>query len=434
MPYGGCLDENNKWIKLGEIVPWERLNQLHVKYFKPQRKGKDFRLMMGLMIGGMVKQLSDREKLNYFYDSPYFQYFCGMETFVTPTKKKIVHPSLISKWRKRLGPQYYAEFESEVTKVLIKLKVIKTTELMLDATVFESNITYPNDVKLMNTVREWCCKQILELKNTIDPQRHIRTYRRTAKKLFLIFQKKKRKSKKLIQKSKKQMAQYLDRNIKQMQSLIEECRYKGMLKYSLMESLNLDGLQKHLDTGKQIYAQQMEMIEQKVNTIKDRIVSFHEPHIRPIVRGKEKAVAEFGAKFHLAHVDGFAFTDKLDFKAFSEKKELHDSLKKHEERFGKPPKKTLIDDGYSSRENREILTKKNIEHSLKHIGKPPRDPKQKSLKRKLRKKRSEVEGLIGHLKDHWTLRKIIYKGESGAHIQTHLAIGCHNLVKALAKA
>lgn len=432
-PYGGQLDDNNIWIRLSKVVPWERLNELYNEHFKPKRRGKlkDFRLMMGLMIGGMVKGLSDREKLNYFYENPYFQYFCGMDTFVTPTKKKVVHPSLLSKWRCRLGPDYYAGFEEAVTKVLRELKVIKTDELMLDATVFESNITYPNDVKLMNTVREWCCKHILELKNRIDPTRHVRTYRRKAKQLHLNFQKKKKKSRKLIQKSKKQMAQYMNRNIKQLDALINEYIEKGCHKKDLLSACWLAELQTHIKTGKQIYEQQWEMIKTKTHTVKDRIVSFHEPQVRPIVQGKEKAAAEFGPKAHLSYVDGFVFMDKLSFNAFSEKKELLPSLTMHHDRFGALPKRTLIDDGYSSRDNRTLLNERDIQHSLKHIGKP--SPKQNAVKRALRKKRSEIEGAIGHIKIHWSLKTIIYKGAQGAPIQTHLAIGCHNLMKALTR-
>ena len=48
--------------------------------------------------------------------------------------------------------------------------------------------------------------------------------------------------------------------------------------------------------------------------------------------------AEFGVKAQVSHVDGFAFTDKLSFDPFSEKKELENSINKHEDRFGRPPK------------------------------------------------------------------------------------------------
>ena len=200
-----------------------------------------------------------------------------------------------------------------------------------------------------------------------------------------------------------------------------------------MESFAIDGIHKRLKTGWEIYAQQSEMIQKKINSIPERIVSFHQPQIRPIVRGKENKSVEFGPKAHLSWVSGFAFNDRLSFSAFNEKKELQNSIEKHKDRFGVYPKTVLIDDGYSSRENREFLKEKEITHSLKIIGKPSKDPQIRYLKKRLRKKLSEIEGTIGTLKQSWTLSKLIYTIKDGEQIQVSLAYGSHNLVKALAR-
>ncbi len=435
MPYGGIIDDDNFWIQLCKLMPWEKLKILYEKHFRPRRRNgaKDYRLMMGLLIGKTIQDMSDRKILRYFYENPYFQYFCGMDTFTTPKSKKVLHASTLSKWRSRLGKDYFEAFEIEVQKILIRHKLVDPKTVMLDASVFESNIVYPNDVKLMNCVREWSCKMILEIKNKINPKDRIRTYRRVAKKLYLNFAKKKKKSKKMIAKTKKQMAQFLFRNMIQLETLIQKYRQLGKSCFDIFEGLAVDGIAQKLETGWQIYHQQIEMIQKKINRIPNRIVSFHQPQVRPILRGKENKSVEFGPKVHLSWVSGFAFIDKLSFSAFNEKKYLEDSIEKHKIRFGVYPKTALIDDGYSSRENREFLKEKNVTHSLKTIGKPPNDPKLRYLNRKLRKKRSEIEGLIGTLKQHWTLSKIIYTIKDGEQIQTSLAFGCHNLVKAMAR-
>ncbi|MCK9927464.1 IS5/IS1182 family transposase, partial [Frankia sp. Mgl5] len=46
----------------------------------------------------------------------------------------------------------------------------------------------------------------------------------------------------------------------------------------------------------ELYRQQLEMYSKRTHQIEDRIVSIHQPHVRPIVRGKAKARVEFGAK------------------------------------------------------------------------------------------------------------------------------------------
>ena len=105
-----------------------------------------------------------------------------------------------------------------------KKGLIKGKKLILDATVFPANITHPNDVKLLNTVREYLCKTILDVKNSIDATRNVRTYKRVARKVYLTFQKTKRKTKTFIRKKRKKMIQYVNRNIKQLDILLAEAR------------------------------------------------------------------------------------------------------------------------------------------------------------------------------------------------------------------
>ena len=99
--------------------------------------------------------------------------------------------------------------------------MIKGHRLLLDATVFPANITYPSDVKLLNSVRDYLCKTILEVKNGLNSSQKSRSYRRVGRKLFLNFQKKKRKTKQVITKTRKQMIQYVKRNISQLDNLLK---------------------------------------------------------------------------------------------------------------------------------------------------------------------------------------------------------------------
>ena len=45
-----------------------------------------------------------------------------------------------------------------------------------------------------------------------------------------------------------------------------------------------------------VYSQQEEMYRTKSHRCDDRIVSIHQPHVRPIIRGKLNKLVEFGAK------------------------------------------------------------------------------------------------------------------------------------------
>ena len=168
-PYSGQIDQNNRWIKLAELVPWTEMDRLYRKCFDERKQFviKGSRLILGLFLGQMLLQLSDRQILDMFHENPYFQYFCGQEIFCVKQEKEngkakgMIHHSLLSKRRKKLGKEYVIQFEKEVLSVLKAKGLIKGQKLILDATVFPVKMTYRNDVKLLNTVREYVCKTIL---------------------------------------------------------------------------------------------------------------------------------------------------------------------------------------------------------------------------------------------------------------------------------
>lgn len=438
MPYGGKLDEDNRWIRLSNLVPWDNLVALHDSYFDDKRMGvvKSGRLMIGLLIGKVKLKLSDEEILNYFYENPYFQYFCGYDNFITK-ESKIMDSSLLTKRRNKLGEEYFLKFEEEILGILKEHKLIKGKELLLDATVVESKIEYPNDVKLLNCVRNYCVDKIFSLKKTLKLEEKVRTYKRVAKKVYLNFAKKKKKSHKIIRSTTRQMLGFTRRNIKQLESIITKAQEKlssNNFRLGIIEEASLKGLIKEIEnklvTAKEIYHQQHGKYQARINQIKDRIVSFDQPFIRPILRGKEgNKKVEFGAKAHISSSEGYAFSNKVEHRAFSEKVELEDSLDQHQKRFDRIPKKALLDDAYSSLENKALLKKYNIKHSLKNQGKTT--DKQRLQKRKLRKERSKVEGVIGNLKKDYTLNKIVLKNKEGAQIQTSLAMGTFNMFRVL---
>ena len=144
MPYGGKIDENNRWIKMADLVPWDVMAVIYAQYFDSKKLGlvKKNRLILGLLIGQVLLNMSDREIVAYFHENPYFQYFCGYDHFVPKMgNKTVIHNSLLSKRRKRLGKEYVQAFEREVLAVLKKSELVTGEQLMLDATVVPSNIT-----------------------------------------------------------------------------------------------------------------------------------------------------------------------------------------------------------------------------------------------------------------------------------------------------
>ena len=97
------------------------------------------------------------------------------------------------------------------------------------------------------------------------------------------------------------------------------------------------------------------MATTKGRKVANRIVSFHWPEIRPMVRGKEETCIEFEPKAHVALVDGYALLDHAQFDSFHEGIRLEESLNKHLDRFDLLPTIVLADQLYSNRDNRALL-------------------------------------------------------------------------------
>jgi transposase, IS5 family len=432
-PYAGQIDKNNRWIQLAELVPWYEMDVIYRKYFDEgkQRVIKKSRLILGLLLGQMIVELGDRAILEYFHENPYFQYFCGQDTFVAKTETAIIHHSLLSKRRKRLGKAYVAKFEKEVLEVLKEKGLVTGKKLILDATIFPANIAYPNDVKLLNTVREYICKTILDVKNTYDPQGRIRTFRRLGRKLYLNFQKTKRKSKSFIRRTRNKMIRYVRRNIQQLEQVLDkEIELKAWQKKQIQAQLAI---------AKEVLAQQVHMATTRGRQVANRIVSFHWPEIRPMVRGKEGKAVEFGPKAHVALVDGYAFLDHAQYDAFHEGIQLESCLKKHEDRFEQLPNIVLADQLYANRVNRRLLEEKHIPHSFKRIGRPPNDsPEDKQKQRRAFNKkqgqRNPVEATFGHLKQRFNLDKIKWRISGGETMQIQLGLIAFNLHSAISRA
>lgn len=424
MPYGGKLNLENRWIKLSKQIPWEKLERVYKGYFSNiGRPGTDCRLMISLLIVKHIGNLSDEGVVEYFYENPYVQYLCGYESLVV---KKIIDVSTLTKIRKRLGVKFLKKFEEEVINLLLEKKLIKLGELIVDATVCPANIKYPTDTGLLEEGREKIVKMIKNILKKIGIKKKIRTYCRTARKVYMKFQKKGKKRKKEIRGIKKQMLQFLRRNLKQIEWLIEEMKKRGEKLEKKMEE--------KYEVVKKMFKQQEEMYKKKTKQIKNRIVSLHKPEIRPIVRGKAGKEVEFGPKISVSVVEGYGFLDKYSTDAYHEGKELRTSIKKYGERFKKKPKAVIGDKAYGTRENRKLVKQEGIRMSVKKLGKKSEKSKiQERWVKKKQKERNRVEGLIGTLKTKYGLDRLKYKIVDGEELNIRLGMLAMNLDKMLVR-
>ena len=143
------------------------------------------------------------------------------------------------------------------------------------------------------------------------------------------------------------------------------------------------------------------MYVNKTHSVEHRIVSIHQPHIRPIVRGKNNADVEFGAKIQVSLIDGISFLDKLSWDAFNEGSFMKDYVEHYRRRFGFYPQEVLADKIYCTRVNRTLLKELNIKLIAKPLGRPPAVPIHLSPG-----ERNPIEGKFGQAKTAYGLNRI----------------------------
>ena len=154
------------------------------------------------------------------------------------------------------------------------------------------------------------------------------------------------------------------------------------------------------------------MYDKRVNSIKDRIVSISQPHVRPIIRGKTSSPTEFGAKISLSLVEGYTRLEELSWDNYNESLTLIDHLKRYRERYGCYPETIQVDSIYRTMANRAFCKKHGIRISGHPLGGPPKAVKSndnlKQEKQDIRE-RVAIEGKIGEGKRRYGLSRIMAK-------------------------
>jgi hypothetical protein len=267
-------------------------------------------------------------------------------------------------------------------------------KMIIDATVCPQDIAYPTDLNLLNDARKKSEELIDFLYVPAVHGKKPRTYRRKARRLYLAEAQKKNSTSKAIRKANGKQLCFLRRDIGIIHRLLS--------KYSMIP---FDEVQsKYFLVIQTLFNQQWEMHKNHLRSIERRIVSIHQPHVRPIVRGKRNAKVEFGAKIQVSLMNGFAFLDDLDWEAFNEGSRLMASVEKYKTRLGYYPAEVLADKIYCTRENRKLLKELGIKMRAKPLGRPSACPAVEDHVRP--GERNPIEGVFGQGKTAYGMNRI----------------------------
>jgi len=419
-PFAQKLQAQNRWVVLAQRIPWDDIVSVYDKQMRNRETGASHingRVIIGCIVIKHMCNLSDEETLLQIQENMYMQYFIGYSGFSTEAP---FDSSLFVEIRKRLGLEQINAINEKIFQLSNTVtkkdppnnspnktnndsseqdQVAKVDckehegRLLMDATACPQDIAYPTDLNVLNDSREKS-EQIIDIlyDKKLHGETKPRTYREDARTWYLKTAQKKSKSKNEIRIALGKQLRFLKRNIKNIYRLLDA-----------YDQIPLDRQSyKYLLVIQETYRQQREMRQNKVHSIDNRIVSIHQPHIRPIVRGKVKAKVEFGSKIQLSLVKGYAFLDHLGWEAFNEGILLMDSVEQYKRRNGFWPQEVLADKIYCNRENRRRLKELGIRLKAKPLGRPSAV----NTERLRPGERNPIEGKFGQAKTKYGLDRI----------------------------
>jgi hypothetical protein len=447
-PFQVKLGKGNRWVLLGDSLPWDGLASIYYRTMSSDMGAPaiDARVVIGAMIIKHKLKLDDRETIETIRENMYMQYFLGLMEY---SYEDVFDRSLFTTLRYRLGADKFdamtrqiilrSEGKEEAAKkdlddhsndiTISKLdkgdkNVSLPTEqgsteieskepvteqrpkenkgiLIVDATVADQMIAYPTDLGLLSRSREESERLIDELCKVLVINDKPRTYRRLARKRYLNVAKKKNKSNNEIRKAVGQQLRYLSRNIKSIDKLLDKVPDMSFpLEYRD---------QRIFWAIQHIHDQQFKMYNEHSHSVDNRIVNIYQPYVRPIVRGKDKAKVEFGAKLGVSIQNGYARINTLSWEAYNEGSDLKKQVEAYKKLNDCYPKVVITDKIYGTRENRQWLKELDIRYSGKPLGRPSAKQQTQYQKRKQKSEqgmRNQVEGKFGQGKNGYNLNKV----------------------------
>lgn len=428
------LDPENRWVKMAKMLDWDKLADVYAKSLSSDLGAGsiDARVVIGALIIKHIEKKDDRGTIEAIQENPYMQFFLGFDHF---TSEPVFDPSLFVHIRKRLNKASFDIMNKTVMSASLDVKdedtdnqdfdstkeqsddenepsvfseseapaVPNKGKLQLDATVCDAYIKYPTDLNLLNESREKAEELLDILVKNLNIKRKPRTYRRVARKNYLNIAKKKNKNKALIRKGIRQQLGYLKRDINHIHNILDNNKLSINI-FSKTEKA-------YWETIQELYRQQEQMYRTKTNRIEHRIVSIHQPFIRPIVRGKDGKKVEFGSKINVSLMNGYACINQFDFEAFNESVFLKEQVEEYKKLFGCYPEVVQTDDIYMTRDNRAYLKKWGIRHTGRPLGRKPKKETQtryqKDKQRREKNERNQIEGKFGQGKAGYNMNKIM---------------------------
>ena len=392
------LNMSHPLIKLSQRVNWSKLEaEIDVMYSdNAGQPPLPTRLLVSLHYLKYTFNESDESVVERWVENPYWQYFSGFEYL---QHELPLHPTSLTRWRKRLGDKLEVLL-AQTVELALETRAMSVRELdhvNVDTTVQEKAIAFPTDARLYNRMRE---NLVLAAERRDIKLRQ--SYRKVGKKALIMQGRYShaRQSKRAAKQTRK-LKTYLGRVIRDIE------------RKASSPDERLQGL---LSRANRLHGQQRQD--------KNKLYSAHAEEVECIAKGKVHKRYEFGNKA------SFVTTSKSNWVVGAQSLKgnpydghtLESALAQVKAVTGRAAKTAYCDQGYRGHGI-------DGETVVKVVGKLPKRATRTA--RNWMKRRAAIEPVIGHLKSDHRLSRNYLKGDEGNEANVILAAAGYNLAKLL---
>lgn len=358
-----------------------------------------------------------------------YRIFCHI-----PLERNVPNATALMKITTKYGEEIITEINHRLLKSLVSKKLLSGRKVRVDTTVVEANILFPTDAGLLHEGVKKLTKAMTRIRKACGE--HARYSTRQTEKI-----------KEHMLSISKLLHRRTDETIQQVRvitgKMADIAREAVKKATTLGKKLVAETDQEHRTIGNLIQSikdverviSQSDAVNLGIKHIKDRLVSYVDPDARPIVKGKLGKKTEFGYKLQVQETEnGFVSGYQLYKGNPCDKELVEDSLIKHIELFGKPPREYAADRGYYDKNNELLAHRYGVKNvSIPKIGKKSKERTKfedtRTFKR-LKRWRGGIEGRISCLKRKFGLRRSMLRGYSKTNLWTGFGVFAHNLRKA----
>ena len=390
------LNLKHPLVQMAETIVWQSFDEKFGRVAKASggRPALPTRLMVGLhYLKGLYNE-SDESVVAKWVENPYWQYFCGEQVF---QHELPCHPTSLSKWRKQIGTDGFEQLLGQIIQTAMRSAVMKPKEIErvnVDTTVQEKAVAFPTDARLYNQARitlvRAARKRGVKLRQS---------YVRVGKYAFF-----------------KQSRYRVARQLKRARKYTRKLRtYLGRVIRDIERKLPQP------DAEMALLLSRAKQIKQQQRNDSNKLYSMHAPEVECIAKGKVHKHYEFGCKVVFVTTSasnwivGAAAVHGNPYDGST----LSDVIAQTNRLTDVEPRQAAVDKGFRGSKYHPDGLQVLVAGTRKFKG----------VLKRLVKRRSAIEPVIGHLKHEHSLARNFLKGKQGDRINALLTACGFNLRK-----